>query len=858
MKTNSDADLTIPLRPQATTEKILSKDNAVSLLRGFYLGDSELSLSQESVHGQYLPAFLGAYRDGSTLRHDYPLFIASPIDAPSSNDQLAAKWPSVDFRDEKDNMGNIGIFPLPGLFKNLMADSEARINQKRLLEENLVWLEKHVIEIVAKSDGIPEDANTVLNRAASALQSSLRLGEKQYQQLDAGLAELMERMPAGYFLAFHRHVPLHILAHMHGLRFRSQYQKTLREARNLATRLGALLEVEKNKSIESIEPKMVLDSIGPAGSRFMDPHALSDLMDHSHGSRDMASERLQRVRETLEILEDEGIAGMGSSRLTLIRNVATDGVWGLSGAVLPPGLSTKWELRAVSDPFATALAIFDEQAAMLIRLARAMRIASLELDNAYDAKIHDPWFENFDWRSLSEEESKLAPVVVVIDSASNVVRNGLIGLSRLLRSDRPVQVLLEVDPGADPGGEENPEADSRTENNHTASSNDSRMELGYLGINYRRATVTQSSTARPLHLMDSFVMALQRDRPALHMLGIAHSVREEIEQPLSPWLVESAAVEGRAHPLFRYDPEIGGKWWVPLSLTGNPEPEIDWPLYPLEYRTEDGEITKTEMTFGFVDYALLNPRWWRYFYPIPDTLDTKEIIHVDDYLALEVEQMKHRLPFLWAVYDNQRAGGTKLRRLLVSQPLILACLDRREFWRTLQALSGVHNRHVEIAVDRVNAEAEEKAQREQTRLMEEHRAELARARQEAGAEALRRLTETLLATDLLSTPLASDADPITTPPPSFVLDETPTEVQDEGPQEVDIAPESERHPMADPWIDTPLCTSCNECTDLNPKLFVYNDDKQAEIGDLAAGTHAELLEAAEMCPAQCIYPGISK
>jgi len=38
-------------------------------------------------------------------------------------------------------------------------------------------------------------------------------------------------------------------------------------------------------------------------------------------------------------------------------------------------------------------------------------------------------------------------------------------------------------------------------------------------------------------------------------------------------------------------------------------------------------------------------------------------------------------------------------------------------------------------------------------------------------------------------------------------------------------------------------------------LFVYNDEKQALLGDLGGATFAQLVEAAELCPARCIHPG---
>ena len=38
-------------------------------------------------------------------------------------------------------------------------------------------------------------------------------------------------------------------------------------------------------------------------------------------------------------------------------------------------------------------------------------------------------------------------------------------------------------------------------------------------------------------------------------------------------------------------------------------------------------------------------------------------------------------------------------------------------------------------------------------------------------------------------------------------------------------------------------------------MTVYNENKQAEFGDVNAGTYAQLMEAAEICPAHCIHPG---
>jgi pyruvate-ferredoxin/flavodoxin oxidoreductase len=59
----------------------------------------------------------------------------------------------------------------------------------------------------------------------------------------------------------------------------------------------------------------------------------------------------------------------------------------------------------------------------------------------------------------------------------------------------------------------------------------------------------------------------------------------------------------------------------------------------------------------------------------------------------------------------------------------------------------------------------------------------------------------------------------------------------------------------DPYIESSRCTSCNECINLNGKLFGYNASKQAEIKDAEAGTFQQLVTAAERCPVGIIHPG---
>jgi ferredoxin len=70
-------------------------------------------------------------------------------------------------------------------------------------------------------------------------------------------------------------------------------------------------------------------------------------------------------------------------------------------------------------------------------------------------------------------------------------------------------------------------------------------------------------------------------------------------------------------------------------------------------------------------------------------------------------------------------------------------------------------------------------------------------------------------------------------------------------------PEAEKAaPASDAaYIETPRCTTCEECVKINSRMFVYDANKQAYIADPRAGTYRELVEAAESCQVSIIHPG---
>ncbi len=99
--------------------------------------------------------------------------------------------------------------------------------------------------------------------------------------------------------------------------------------------------------------------------------------------------------------------------------------------------------------------------------------------------------------------------------------------------------------------------------------------------------------------------------------------------------------------------------------------------------------------------------------------------------------------------------------------------------------------------------------------------------------------------------------------PSEPVKEAPAEtlsssgpVQPAAPKAVAAPPEARPEIASDePYIETPRCTTCNECTNINNKMFAYNENKQAYVANPDAGTFAQLVEAAESCQVAIIHPG---
>jgi ferredoxin len=695
--------------------------------------------------------------------------------------------------------------------------------QARILTDHLQWLEFHTRKMLRGREG-PADAGATLLEAGLALQKHLALKEADRAQLDKDYEKLLALIPEGaQILGYGRYPALHLLIHAirsqvipRRVRFKERITECVRG-------LKGLLDVEWVKSDEAIEPRMARDSVGPGGDRF-DPAALSAVIDHSRGTRAISEERRGRIEQAIEVLES------WEPDPVLVRFVHV-------GSLTDPWLQEAGFCQEETDvdPCARAMDLFDREAEKLTQIIGAVRIASLEIENRYDPIVHNPWFASFGWEAFSQEELRLVPTIIALGAADQVAGEGMRSFSRLLSSGRPVQILVRVQGHNNPGAA----TDGDPFQNF-------RTELGYLGISHRQAMVDQSSAARHQHMLNCFLAALDATRTSLHVINTG--LREPGKLlPLNAWLVSGAAIESRAHPFFRINPEAGDSSSTRMDFSGNPQWERDWPVHPFQYRDENGTDTEVQLAFTFADYCLLIERLRDHFRLIPPGCDSVSLVPMQEYLAMDPEQAYRHVPFVFAV-----DGSSMLHRVVVSREMAMAGLDRLNYWHALQEMAGVRNRYVDMAVEQTREEEQAKAATELAALEQAHAEALEKVRNEAAGEAMQRLTDVLLGMDAPGAMPAAFAARAAAPLAEAVEEEAAAE-QPEGDSAVE---ELDTLAFDEPWIDTPLCTSCNDCLKINTQVFLYNEEKQAYLGDLSQVSYVELVTAAELCPARCIHPGL--
>jgi ferredoxin len=656
----------------------------------------------------------------------------------------------------------------------------------------------------------------LLAEGGKALAAELDLPGEEQEVLVGDLEALKGAIPAeATVLDIREDTPLRLYVAVREAIRGPLHQRFLEELGRLAEQLRDLLLLDRMGSSEGRAPEALRSAFGDSGVAHVDMEALSRILPSGQGPQGLDPGRRHRIQEALTVIEQHLEDPDALPSVICLRPPDL--------GISLPGQET-WEHP---DPLAAAIGLFDGMSRRLAPVFRAARIARLETSGQYLPEQHDELLADLDWEAFSAGELAVVPAVGVITSGQRVRQRDGGSLSELLCSSRPVHVIIQ---------------DEVVPLDEAEDLSRFHMDLGYLVMAHREAFAVGSSLARPDRLVDGLARMSRALRPAVALVHLP-----ALDPPVWAPLRTEVALQGRVCPDFGYDPDSGSSWAERFDLEGNPQVASPWPIQQVTF-LEDGTEQTLEVALTFADTVALEPAFQRHLWVIPLAGWDDGQLSLAEYLArVDPEGRERGIPYLWVVDEDGF-----LQRAVVTRELAMVCRDRLRGWRVLQELGGHANVFAERAAAKAREEALAEAEAQRAELEQAHAEELERVGNEAAQESMERLAAVLLNPEGLVGAVPAPAKPAA--PPAPVSAEPAEEAAPEAPA-VEEAPEEEPLGFDEPFIDSALCTTCNECTQLNGQLFKYNADKQAFIADPNAGSYAELVKAATLCPAKCIHPG---
>ncbi len=266
------------------------------------------------------------------------------------------------------------------------------------------------------------------------------------------------------------------------------------------------------------------------------------------------AEAIQKERQLIA----SGDQSLGRARYSLAFASGTAATWAgtfpLNPFQVPVTIGTAAEIGAL------ASGLMEGQLEQATATQRLIHKANSLLKGGPPAERKE--MDRLSWRDLNDDERQQCPPLLLIgnDTTLGAVASG--GLSWLLNSELPIKVvvLAEMDLGF--AGE----AKLHGSSHHHR---DARSELALSALAQRNAYVAQTSIAAPEHLNHSIREALHYSGPALLRIHAPSPQRNGFNADQT--VAQAAlAVESRAFPLFRYNPDQAGVFGTRISLEDNP------------------------------------------------------------------------------------------------------------------------------------------------------------------------------------------------------------------------------------------------------------------------------------------------
>jgi pyruvate-ferredoxin/flavodoxin oxidoreductase len=550
---------------------------------------------------------------------------------------------------------------------------------------------------------------------------------------------------------------------------------------------------------------------------------LSGSLDKSKTGTPLDREWLKWVTNLLEQLKEikwryvEGITKRGRANLGFINATGCTSVYGSTFPFNP--YPFPWASHLFQDAPSVAMGLFSGHMAKMAEGFKAVRMAELELQGKESFDSIQKKFVYFDWKAFSKDEYRLCPPVVAVGGDGAMYDIGFQNLSRALMTGMPIKVfVVDTQAYSNTGGQActsgfiSQVADMTPYGPAWQGKEEIRKEITLIGMAHRTTYTVNSAISNYTHLIESYIDGLNSFRPAMWNVYAPCQPEHGISDDLSE-MHSKLAVESRAYPLAIFDPDAGETWQECFSLDGNPAISEDWPTYKLEYEDESGNKDSMELPMTFADFAITEARFRKSFRVAPRDTWNDSMVPIAEFIDMPMEDREDMFPYVWAV-DKQN----RLMRVICAEEMVKSVEERRNHWRILKGIAG---ELTDGELEQLNPE----------QIAQQTRVDMAQK----------------IASGLLSIATGGGTGGL-----AAALADVPMPAGGEGAAQAAPAADGDYQPV---WIDSSLCTSCDECVEINPKIFAYNDDKLAIVVDPKGGPYKDIVRSAEKCPADCIHPG---
>jgi len=604
----------------------------------------------------------------------------------------------------------------------------------------------------------------------------------------------------------------------------------------------------------------------------------TDLADVSADSDDLSvalsgdkKDRVLLIRKAIDELKDlkwryeEGPSGRGRANLGFTNATGCSSVWGSSYPYNP--YPFPWVNHLFQDAPSVAVGIFEGHMRKMADGFVSVRRAEKLLSESYDAEVDEAFFADFDWEQFDDDEFTLCPPLFAVGGDGAMMDIGFQNLSRVMASNKPIRVIVvDTQVYSNTGGQActsgftGQVSDMAEYGMDQHGKEEVRKELALIAIAHRGVFVMQSSQATPAHLIQNVLKGLQARRPALFILNTPCPPEWGLADFGAPDAAR-LALESRAVPNIVYDPEGGTTFSERIDLEGNPSPLDTWTSYELVHMDDEGAEQKMTLPVTTADWALGEARFRSHF---KKANGEEELVPFHVYLEMDEDEREDGTPFIYTVDPDRR-----LSKMTVSAEIVTLAEERLQHWAQLKEMAGLDVS--ENMRDAVTEGLSDELDARIAAITAEYEAKIAKLTTQYPLLIARRLAEGLLkgsandtVTQLLEKAESWDG-PAFEAPADFSIS-APAAPTAGTPASAATATATAVAPAAavaedddimgnEPYIDTLRCTSCDDCLKINPKVFIYNDDQQAYIGDAKAGTFKQMVMGAEACPAECIHPG---